>query len=66
MLYAGLVIQENRSLLGRSQVVKAPGFDPGMRRFESYRPSQFHRFLIVFKWRYVGKTSETGRQTPFA
>jgi hypothetical protein len=27
-------------LVGRSQVAKAPGFDPGIRRFESYRPSQ--------------------------
>ena len=28
-------------LLGRRQVVKAPGFDPGIRRFESSRPSHF-------------------------
>ncbi len=27
--------------MGRSQVVKAPDFDSGMRRFESYRPSQY-------------------------
>ena len=27
--------------LGRRQAVKAPGFDPGIRRFESSRPSHF-------------------------
>ncbi len=27
------------NLMGRRQVVKAPGFDPGIRRFESSRPS---------------------------
>ena len=32
-------LQGSTTELGRSQVVKAPGFDPGMRRFESYRPS---------------------------
>lgn len=34
-------------LLGRRQAVKAPGFDPGMRRFESYRPSQFADGSVV-------------------
>ena len=29
------------SIQGRRQAVKAPGFDPGMRRFESFRPCQF-------------------------
>ena len=28
---------------GRRQVVKAPGFDPGIRRFESCRPCHFQR-----------------------
>ena len=27
--------------LGRRQVAKAAGFDPAIRRFESYRPSQY-------------------------
>ncbi len=26
--------------MGRRQAVKPPGFDPGMRRFESYRPRE--------------------------
>ena len=41
--------------MGRSQAVKAPGFDPGMRRFESSRPSH----IIV-------KTSNFARLNPVA
>ena len=33
--------------LGRRQVVKAPGFDPGIRRFESSRPSQHYSLYVT-------------------
>ena len=38
---AGCLGEDALKELGRRQVVKAPGFDPGIRRFESFRPSQF-------------------------
>ena len=31
--------------MGRGQAVKAPGFDPGIRRFESYRPSHSNQVV---------------------
>ncbi len=33
------MFMQPKHILGCSQVAKAPGFDPGIRRFESYRPS---------------------------
>ena len=40
---AGCLGEDALKELGRRQVVKAPGFDPGIRRFESFRPSQICR-----------------------
>ena len=34
-------VVDSSQQLGRRQAVKAPGFDPGIRRFESSRPSHF-------------------------
>ena len=39
------VPESNYKQMGRSQAVKAPGFDPGIRRFESSRPSQIIAYI---------------------
>ena len=49
--------------MGRGQVVKAPVFGIGIRRFESSRPSQFFaalilRFGVVFLCNMLRKLSE--------
>ena len=49
-------------LLGRRQVGKAPGFGPGIRWFESSRPSHF--FLVWTRWARKDTWSHlTGRMT---
>ena len=37
--------------MGRGQVVKAPGFDPGIRGFESHRPCHLSMKIRIYATR---------------
>ncbi len=43
-----------KSALGCGQVVKAPDFDSGIRRFESFHPSQFSSMNVRSTWQLTG------------